>query len=165
MSELDRIAHLLAESGDAENPGPEALRDLVRRIHRVAVVGISRNPLKDARRVPSYLAAKGMDIFPVNPFAEWLLGRPARPQLSAVVEAVDLVLLFRPSAEAGPLIAEAARRPERPAVWLQEGIRSDAAARAARGDGIPVVQDLCLFKAHRALSENHPRPVMRRGAG
>jgi uncharacterized protein len=132
MSELDRLAHLLGDSGDVENPGPEALRDLIQRLRSVAVVGVSRNPLKAARRVPSYLAAKGLDIFPVNPFAEWLLGRPARGSLAEVTETVELVLLFRPSEEAGALIDEAAARRDRPAVWLQEGIRADAPARAAR---------------------------------
>jgi uncharacterized protein len=159
MSELDRLAHLLAESGDRSNPSPAGLRDLVRGVRSAAVVGISRNPLKAARRVPSYLAAKGIDIFPVNPFAEWMLGRPARASLEEVTEAVDLVLLFRPSEEAGALIDEAAARSERPAVWLQEGIRSDDRAQAARASGVRVVQDLCLFKAHSALVDNRPRPV------
>jgi uncharacterized protein len=161
MSELDRLAHLLSESGDRGNPDPAALRTLVGGLRRIAVVGVSRDPMKDARRVPSYLAAKGIDILPVNPFAEWLLGRPARDSLSEVTEPVDLVLVFRPSDEAGTLIELAASRPERPAVWLQEGIRADGAARAARDEGVRVVQDLCLFRAHRALTENLPGPVGR----
>lgn len=156
MSELDRLAHLLAESSDAGNPNPAQLRDLLVRIRRVAVVGISRDPLKDARRVPSYLAAKGLDIVPVNPFATWLLGRPAVAHLDEVTEPVDMVLVFRPSDEAGAVISVATRRPERPSIWLQEGIRADTEAERARSLGRFVVQDLCLFKAHRTLDENLP---------
>jgi uncharacterized protein len=156
MSELDRLAHLLAESSDPGNPDPVQLRDLLGRIRRVAVVGISRDPLKDARRVPSYLAAKGLDIVPVNPFATWLLGRPAVAHLDEVSEPVDMVLVFRPSDEAGDVVSLANHRPERPAIWLQEGIRADLEAGYARARGRVVVQDLCLFKAHRTLDDNLP---------
>jgi uncharacterized protein len=158
MSDLDRLNHLLAQSGDGANPSPEELRTVLLSLRRIAVVGISRDPRKDARRVPSYLAAKGIDVLPVNPHAEWLLGRPSKARIEDVEDRVDLVLLFRPSEDAGDLIPRAARRPERPCVWLQEGIRADAPAAAARSEGIRVVQDLCLFKAHRALAANVTRP-------
>jgi predicted CoA-binding protein len=163
MSELDRLAHLLVESGDAENPSPEALRDLVQRLRSIAVVGISRDPMKPARRVPSYLAAKGIEVLPVNPEARWLLGRPCRSTLSAVVEPVDLVLIFRPGSEAREVMHAAAARPEAPCVWLQRGIRNDAAAREIRSlKRGAVVQNLCLFEAHRALDQNLPRPLVGR---
>lgn len=162
MSELDRIAQLLDRSGDRENPEPARIRDLLAGTRTLAVVGISRDPLKPARRVPSYLAAKGFDVIPVNPHAEWLLGRPAHATLAEVEEPVDLVLLFRPSREAGDLIRDAVRRPERPAVWLQEGIRDDAAAQEAREAGALIVQDLCLYLVHRTLPMNLPRPFRAR---
>ncbi len=47
----------------------------------------------------------------------------------------------------------AAARPERPAIWLQSGIRSDREAEAARAQGLLVVQDLCTFRVHRSLSD------------
>ncbi len=162
MSELDRIAQLLDRSGDRDNPDPARIRALLSGVKTLAVVGISRDPLKPARRVPSYLAAKGLDVIPVNPFAEWLLGRPALASLAEVEEPVDLVLVFRPSGEAGAYIRTAALRSERPAVWLQEGIRDDVAAREAREAGVVVVQDLCLYRVHRALPMNLPRPFRMR---
>jgi predicted CoA-binding protein len=45
----------------------------------------------------------------------------------------------------------AAARPERPVIWLQEGIRADKEAREARAMGLTVIQDLCIFKVHRHL--------------
>ncbi len=162
MSDLDRLTRLLAESSDPNNPSPEKLASLISRLSTLAVVGASRDPQKPARRVPSYLAAKGLEIIPVNPNASWILGRRARPALSTVSEAVDLVLVFRPSEEAGALIREGSERSERPALWLQEGIRDDEAATRARASGRTVVQDLCLFKAHRCLRENRPDPIVTR---
>ncbi|MFW5904628.1 MAG: CoA-binding protein [bacterium] len=158
MPELARLAHLLRQSDDPENPDPEALRELLSHVRVVAVVGLSREPTKAARRVPSYLAAKGFDVIPVNPFADRILGRTARAHLDQVPEAVDLVLVFRPSDEAGQVVMDAVERPEEPAIWLQEGILAPEATRKAREAGRTVVQDLCIFKVHRSLAENRPEP-------
>ncbi len=151
MDRLDTLRRILAESSDPFNPPAEQLADLFRRLHRLAVVGLSRDPAKAARRVPSYLAAKGYEVIPVNPYAERILGRPARATLAEVTEALDMVIVFRPSADAGAFVTEAAARDDRPAIWLQEGIRADAEVAAAREAGRLVVQDLCTYKVHRAL--------------
>ena len=157
MANLDRLRVVTGRSSDPGNPEPGVLRDVIERVHTVAVVGLSRDPAKAARRVPSYMATKGYDLIPVNPFADRILGKPARASLAAVDEPVDMVLVFRPSEEAGDVLREAAARPERPVIWLQQGIRNDAAARPARDDGLTVIQDLCFYQAHRALAEDLAR--------
>jgi len=146
------LQRILDASSDPENPSAEALRALFDEVIHIAVVGLSRDPVKAARRVPSYLAAKGYEVLPVNPLADRILGKSARASLAEVTESVDMVMVFRPSEHAGPFVAEAAQRAERPAIWLQEGIRADAEVRAAREDGLVVVQDLCAYKVHRALT-------------
>ena len=151
MDTLALIEHELRGSSDPNNPGPEELLALFERVRHIAVIGLSRSPAKAARRVPSYLAAKGYDMIPVNPNAERILGREAHDTLSDVEEPVDLVIIFRPSDQAGPFVEEAAARPERPAIWLQTGIRADAEVEAARAAGTLVVQDMCAFRVHRAL--------------
>jgi uncharacterized protein len=151
MDNLVAVRALLRASSDPGNPSAEEIRRLFERVHRMAVVGISRDPAKAARRVPSYLAAKGYEIVPVNPHAERILGRTAQPTLSSVREPVDMVLIFRPSAQAGVFVDESAARRERPAIWLQRGIRADAEAARARRAGLVVVQDLCAYEVHRGL--------------
>ena len=146
-----RLSRTLGVSSDPENPGPEQIAGIIEDTRRIAVVGLSRDPTKAARRVPSYLAAKGFDVIPVNPFATRILGKNALPSLDDVTDPVDMVLVFRPSAEAGDVIRQAARRPETPVIWLQEGIKNDAAAAEARSAGITVIQDLCIYKVHHAL--------------
>jgi uncharacterized protein len=158
MSELEALAKVGAQSGDPANPSPEELRDILRASWTIAVVGLSRDPAKAARRVPSYLSTKGFSIIPVNPHGGYILGQPVRKTLAEVTEPVDIVLLFRPSEEVGALIEEAARRPDHPVTWLQEGIRDDEAAAAARRAGRTVIQDLCIFKAHRAWAEQRYPP-------
>ena len=145
------LRRLLKASSDRDNPSPDALAALLKDVQHIAVVGLSRYLEKAARRVPSYLAAKGFDVIPVNPNAERLLGRRSYPTLDDVEEPVDLVLIFRPSAVAAGVVEDALRRPEKPAIWLQTGIVADEAATVARSAGRTVVQDLCIFRAHRVL--------------
>lgn len=158
MSDLSQLDRLLQGSSDPDNPSSTVIRDVLLGTRVIAVVGLSRDPTKAARRVPSYLATKGFDVVPVNPYADRILGRPAAASLAEVTEPVDMVLVFRPSDEAGGVVADAAARPERPVIWLQEGIRADEEARRAREAGLTVVQDLCIFKAHRMLDLAAPAP-------
>ena len=125
VDDLTDLRELLEAASDRDNPSAEEVRDLLESVERIAVVGLSRFPEKAARRVPSYLAAKGDDIVPVNPNADRILGKAVYPSLGDVPGEVDMVLVFRPSEEAGAVVAAAAGRPERPAIWLQEGIRAD----------------------------------------
>jgi predicted CoA-binding protein len=161
--EFDRAALevVLSDSSDPDNPGAEEMHELVRGTLRIAVVGLSRDPSKTARRIPSYLAAKGAEIIPVNPYATRIFGKDARASLEEVTERIDMVLVFRPSAEAGAVVEAAAAREDRPVIWLQQGIRSDAEAKAARDQGLTVVQDLCLYTVHRALGDTLRRAEAR----
>ena len=136
----EQLARVLHASGDAaRNPGPDEMRRLIRRVQRIAVAGMSCDPMKPARRVPSYLAAMGAEIILVNPFAGRMLSRTARATLQDVREPVDMVLIFRPSSEVAPFVRAAAARPEAPVIWLQEGIWNDEAAAEARAAGRTVV--------------------------
>jgi predicted CoA-binding protein len=157
MLDRQRLLKVLEGSSDPKNPGPDEILDILRRASRVAVVGMSRDPEKAARRVPSYLAANGFDVIPVNPYATRILGKPVRPTLADVTEPVHIVILFRPSDQVGPFIVTAAARPERPVIWLQEGIRADEEAAMARAAGLTVIQDLCIFKVHRLLADDPNR--------
>ena len=152
MENRERLGRVLQSSSDRENnPDPEGMRDLIRRVDTIAVVGMSRDPMKAARRIPSYLAAMGAQIIPINPLAGRMLGKPARKSLEDVTEPVDMVLIFRPSDQAAPFVRAAAARPEKPVIWLPEGVRDDVAAAEARAAGCTVVQDLCIYRVHRAM--------------
>jgi predicted CoA-binding protein len=148
--DLERV---LSASGDPDNPGVTQLSELMGRPLRIAVIGMSRFPEKPAKRVPAYLAAHGYDVVPVNPNAERVIGRPAYATLADVPGKVDLVMIYRPSEQAGAFVREALERPERPAIWLSEGIRADEEIARARGEGVTAVQDLCAYKVHVALQD------------
>lgn len=151
MNRIAEIQRLLEKSSDGSNPTAEALVEILRDVQHIAVVGLSRYLEKPARRVPSYLAAKGFDVIPVNPKADRLLGRRSWHTLGEVPDALDMVLVFRPAPEAADVVEQAMARPERPVIWLQAGIRAPEAVANARAAGHVVVHDLCIFRVHRVL--------------
>ena len=116
----------------------------------IAVVGASKNPEKDAHRIPKYLQEHGYRIIPVNPTADVILGERAYKSLSEVREPYDVVDIFRPSEDVPPIVDEAIRGAAK-VIWMQQGIRNEEAARKAEAAGKLVVQDACMMVAHRSL--------------
>ena len=153
MLRLEPIRKLLELSQDADNPTAEELTELFGRIRTIAVIGLSRDPNKAARRVPSYLASRNYDVIPINPYADRILGKETYNAISDVPASVDLVVIFRPSAEAGQFVVESAKRPERPAIWLQEGIWAKPEIREVRAQRVIAVQNMCTYLVHQALNK------------
>ena len=152
MENRERLDRVLRSSRDwKNNPQAEEIRNLIRQTDTIAVVGMSRDPMKPARRLPSYLAAMGAQIIPINPLAGRMLGKASRKTLEDVHEPVDMVLIFRPSDQVAPFVRAAAARPEKPIIWLPEGVKDDVAVAEARAAGSTVVQDLCIYRVHRAM--------------
>ena len=113
----------------------------------VAVVGLSDNPQRPSYRVARYLQSHGYRVIPVNPTLPEVLGEKSYPDLDAVPGPVDVVDIFRREEEA-PAIVEAAIRKGAWAVWMQEGVVNETAARRARAAGVLVVMDRCMLKEH-----------------
>jgi uncharacterized protein len=128
----------------------DQVRKILREIHTIAVVGCSKDPAKDAHRVPKYLQMHGYRIIPVNPTATEILGEKAYPSLDAVPIPYDTVDIFRPSADVPPVVDQAIRGPAK-VVWMQLGIRNEEAAKKARAAGKTVIQDRCMMRDHARL--------------
>ncbi len=129
----------------------DALRSLLVASRVIAVLGIKAGPGDDAYRVPAYMQARGRRILPVNPRLERVLGEPCVPALVDLGEIPDLVDVFRAAAHVPGHVDEILALPRPPrGVWLQLGIRHDAAARLEAA-GIAVVQDRRLMLEHGRL--------------
>lgn len=115
----------------------------------VAVVGLSDSPLRPSYGVAAFLQNHGYRIIPVNPTIKGALGEKAVASLADVKEKIDVVDVFRRS-EFVPEVVDEAIRLKLPAIWLQEDVVHEAAARKAREAGIFVVMDRCMLKEHRA---------------
>ncbi len=113
----------------------------------IAIVGLSSNETKPSNHVGSYLKVKGYRVIPVNPTEKVILGEKCYPDLASVPESVDVVDIFRPSADVPPIV-EAAIKIGAKAVWMQEGIINEKAAGRARNAGLKVVMNRCMMKEH-----------------
>jgi hypothetical protein len=122
---------------------------------RVAVVGASTSYEKAAHIVPAYLQRHGYRLRPVNPTADEILGERAFDSLADVTGTVDVVEIFRPGEEVPGIVEQALAREDVAAVWMQQGVRNDEAARSAEAAGLYVVQDRCMKVEHGRLVR-HP---------
>jgi uncharacterized protein len=133
-----------------QNPSEDETRALLKRVHRIAVVGLSPQPAR-----PSYVVAEAMQRFgyhivPIRPGVTQVLGEKAYPALAQVSEPVDLVNVFR-AAEHVDAVVDECLRLRIPAIWIQEGIVNEPAAQRARDSGMTVVMDRCIYKDYVSL--------------
>lgn len=133
-----------------QNPDDEAIRRLLEKVRRIAVVGLSPKPHRDSHRVARYLLESGYEIVPVYPREEQILGQKVRRRVQDVAGAVDLVDVFRRS-EKLPEVIDDAITARAGALWLQLGCIDEDGARRARDAGLTVVMDRCLMVEHARL--------------
>ena len=118
-------------------------RRILEEMTTFAVVGLSSDPTKAAHSVPAAMQAYGWRMIPVNPHADRLLGEQVYRRLADIPEPVEVVNVFRPSAEAADVTRQAVEIGAK-AVWLQLGIVSAEARSIAADAGLLYVEDRCL---------------------
>lgn len=120
------------------------IREILGDTRTIAMVGASANWNRPSYFAMKYLQQKGYRVIPVNPTAagKTILGELALDRLADLADAPDMVDVFRPAAECEQ-IAEDAIRVGAKTLWLQLGIRNDAAAQRAEDAGLRVVMDRC----------------------
>lgn len=124
---------------------------IIKNSQSIAVVGLSTKKYKAGYYVPAYLKDQGYKIIPVNPnLTEPVFGETPYANLSSIPGPVDLVLIFQRS-ENVPQFIDQAITVGAKAVWLQLGIRHDAAAQKALDAGLDIVMDACMMVDHRRL--------------
>ncbi len=129
----------------------DEIRSILTIMKNIAVVGISRDPSKDAHIVPKYLMDKGYNVIPVNPYADEILGKKVYKNLRDVDEQIDIVDVFRPSEQVHAIVKEAIERGNIKVIWLQLGIYNKEAIEEAERHGIKVVYNRCIMQEHKRL--------------
>ncbi|MGH7053036.1 MAG: CoA-binding protein [Stellaceae bacterium] len=120
------------------------LREILTSVRTIAVIGASPRSARPSHRVMAYLQQQGYRAIPVNPFAagDTINGERVYATLAEVPEAIDMVDVFRRSEFAGDA-ADAAIAKGAKVVWMQLGVRDDAAAARAEAQGLKVVMNRC----------------------
>ena len=140
--------------GPFQNPDDEAIRALLDRVRRIAVIGLSPRLHRASNRVASYLQEVGYEIIPVYPREEQILGEKVFRNVREVPGPIDLVDVFRRS-EALPGVFDDVIASGAGAVWTQLDCIDEDGARRAQAAGLSVVMNRCLMVEHdRLLGRN-----------
>ena len=129
-----------------ENYPADYISDILQSVKTIALVGSSSNELRPSHSVMKFLLSKGYEVIPVNPglAGQLLHGQLVYARLENIPKPVDMVDIFRNSAAAGGVVDEALKLSQKPSViWMQLGVRDDAAAARAEAQGAKVVMNRC----------------------
>ena len=122
------------------------IRGILNTAKTIAMVGVSAKESRPSYFAFKYLLERGYRMIPVNPglAGQDLLGQKVYAKLADIPEPVDMVDIFRAAPYAVGIVEETlAMRPRPRVVWMQLGIRSDAAAALAEANGLKVVMNRC----------------------
>jgi len=120
------------------------LRGIFARVKTIAMVGASPRPDRPSYRVMQFLQSRGFRVIPVNPQAagETIHGEKVVASLAEIPGSIDMVDIFRRSELVAPVVDEAIAKGAT-VIWMQLGVRDDAAAAKAERHGVDVVMNRC----------------------
>ncbi len=122
------------------------IRGILNSVKTIAMVGISPKDNRPSYFAFKYLQQRGFRMIPVNPgqAGKEILGQKVYARLADIPEPVDMVDIFRASPYALPIVQETiALKPRPQVIWMQLGVRNEAAAKLAEGAGMKVVMNRC----------------------
>ena len=123
------------------------IRSILADVKTVAVVGGTDNNVRPSYFVLRYLLGKGYRVIPINPglAGKEILGQRVYASLAEVPEPIDMVDIFRRQDALSGVVDEAlALDPTPKVIWMQLGLRDDAAAARAEARGARVVMNRCV---------------------
>jgi len=116
----------------------------------IAMVGLSQKEDRPSNIVARYLMAHGYTVIPVNPAQTEILGQRCFASLKDIPVKVDMVDVFRKSADVPPFADDAIAIGAK-SLWMQIGIINEDAAAKASAAGLDVVMDRCPKIEHARL--------------
>ncbi|MGB4345492.1 MAG: CoA-binding protein [Burkholderiaceae bacterium] len=119
------------------------LRQILKQSHTIAVVGLSADWWRPSYFAAKYMQEHGFRIIPVNPKYSEVLGETCYPDLKSIPHPVDMVDVFRKSADCAPIAKEAVAIGAK-TLWLQIGVENEEARQIAEAAGLSVVMNRCV---------------------
>ena len=126
------------------------LRRILKNSHTIAVVGLSAEWHRPSNFAAKYMQTHGYRVIPVNPRYDSILGERSYAQLEDIPEKVDIVDIFRKTADVLP-IAQSAVAIGSKVLWQQIGVLNLEADALAREAGMDSVMDRCVKIEHARL--------------
>ena len=126
------------------------LRRILRESRVIAVVGLSADWYRPSYFAAKYMQEHGYRVIPVNPKYPQILGEKCYRSLRDIPEKVDLVDVFRKTADVMPIAEDAIAIGAR-VLWQQLGVKNETAAAKARAAGLETIMDRCVKIEHGRL--------------
>ncbi|MFM2400109.1 MAG: hypothetical protein RL341_2266, partial [Pseudomonadota bacterium] len=127
-----------------------AIKNILQTAKTIAVVGLSADPDRPSYGVARYMQAQGYRIIPVNPKYAEVLGEKSYARLTDIPFAVDIVDVFRKTADVLPVAQEAVAIGAK-CLWQQQGVENLQADALAQEHGLLSALDRCIKIEHARL--------------
>lgn len=124
--------------------------EILTKYRRIALVGASPKPERDANMVMRYLIEKGYEVYPVNPRYEEVLGRKCYPSVLDIPDEVEIVDLFVRPEFTMDYVEQAIKKGAK-VVWFQFNTYSREAFKRAKEAGLTAVAHRCIKQEHERL--------------
>ena len=129
------------------NESKESLKNLLKSIKTIAVIGASSNPERDSYKVMKFLIEKGYEVFPINPNEpnNKILDVDWYSNIQEIKKKIDMVDIFRAQEFVMEITQDAIKMGIK-VIWTQEGIVDEKSAHLAKNAGLIFVMNECPKK-------------------
>ena len=126
----------------------------------IAVIGLSKNELRDSYQVSAYMKNAGYNIIPINPTIDSVMGVKSHNSLKNVPEDVlkniELVNVFRKSEFVNEIVDEVIEINKKygriHTIWMQLGIFYDEIDRISEENKLNIITNKCIKIEHGKLN-------------
>jgi len=141
----------------------DKIKEILLKYKTIAMIGVSKDQTKASSIVMRYMQKYGFKVIPVNPSAksEKILGEKVFEKLEDIKIPIDIVDVFRPSAEAIKY-AEGSIKIGAKVLWLQLGIKNGIAKELVESNNIEYIENRCTKMEYQKvfLKINPAFPVL-----
>jgi predicted CoA-binding protein len=141
----------------------DKIKEILLKYKTIAMIGVSKDQTKASSIVMRYMQKYGFKVIPVNPSAksEKILGEKVFEKLEDIKIPIDIVDVFRPSAEAIKY-AEGSIKIGAKVFWLQLGIKNGIAKKLVESKNIEYIENRCTKMEYQKafLKINPAFPVL-----
>ena len=117
----------------------------------VAIIGVSRDPKKFGQMAFKELKNKGLNVIPVNPLAEEILGVKAYPNITALPPEVKGVVIMTKKDQTADVVREAMAKGLKN-IWIQQAAESKEALKELQGSDINYITGECILMYYKPHS-------------
>jgi len=117
----------------------------------IAMVGVSRNPKKFGYAAFKELKQKGMNIIPVNPEADQILGEKSYTNVRDLPASVKAIIIFTRKEKTAAVVREAKEKGIKH-IWIQQMADSKEALDELKGSEINYITGECILMHYKPHS-------------